>query len=128
IVRRMIVNFQEFDEWDDDDRLLALAAALLHDLGHGPFSHCFESIFETDHEAFTRWIILGDTDVHAVLRKVSEDFPLEVAQVIDRTHANKLVVSMISSQIDADRMDYLQRDSYYTGVSYGNFDMERILR
>ena len=41
---------------------------------------------------------------------------------------NKLVVSLISSQIDADRMDYLQRDAYFTGVSYGHFDMERILR
>lgn len=128
IVRRMVVNFKEFKEWNDDDRLLALAAALLHDLGHGPFSHCFETIFDTDHEEFTRKIILGNTEVNAVLKKVSIDFPLEVAKVIDKTHENKLVISMISSQIDADRMDYLQRDSYYTGVSYGNFDMERILR
>ncbi|MFC3419136.1 HD domain-containing protein [Salinicoccus hispanicus] len=128
IVRRMVVNFQEFKEWNNEDRLLALAAALLHDLGHGPFSHCFETIFDTDHEEFTRKIILGNTEVNAVLKKVSVDFPLEVAKVIDKTHENKLVVSMISSQIDADRMDYLQRDSYYTGVSYGNFDMERILR
>ncbi|TVT27038.1 HD domain-containing protein [Salinicoccus cyprini] len=128
IVRRMVVNFREFKEWDNENRLLALAAALLHDLGHGPFSHCFETIFDTDHEEFTRRIILGNTEVNAVLKKVSVDFPLEVAKVIDKTHENKLVISMISSQIDADRMDYLQRDSYYTGVSYGNFDMERILR
>ncbi|MBY8909225.1 HD domain-containing protein [Salinicoccus roseus] len=128
IVRRMVVNFQEFEEWNNDDRLLALAAALLHDLGHGPFSHCFETIFDTDHEEFTRKIILGNTEVNEVLKRVSVDFPLEVAKVIDKTHENKLVISMISSQIDADRMDYLQRDSYYTGVSYGNFDMERILR
>lgn len=128
IVRRMVVNFQEFEEWNNDDRLLALSAALLHDLGHGPFSHCFETIFDTDHEEFTRKIILGNTEVNEVLKKVSVDFPLEVAKVIDKTHENKLVISMISSQIDADRMDYLQRDSYYTGVSYGNFDMERILR
>lgn len=128
IVRRMVVNFQEFEEWNNDDRLLALAAALLHDLGHGPFSHCFETIFDTDHEEFTRKIILGNTEVNEVLKRVSVDFPLEVAKVIDKTHENRLVISMISSQIDADRMDYLQRDSYYTGVSYGNFDMERILR
>src|SRR5699024_5072406 len=48
--------------------------------------------------------------------------------VIAKTYTDKLVVSLISSQIDADRMDYLQRDAYYTGVSYGHFDMERILR
>lgn len=128
IVRRMTENFKEYKEWNEDDRLLALAAALLHDLGHGPFSHCFEEIFHTDHEEYTRRIILGDTGVNKVLKSVSPEFPREVAQVIDKTHGNKLVISMISSQIDADRMDYLQRDSYYTGVSYGNFDMERILR
>lgn len=63
-----------------------------------------------------------------MLRRVSDDFPKKVAEVIAKTYPNKLVVSLISSQIDADRMDYLLRDAYYTGVSYGNFDMERILR
>ncbi|HLR42908.1 MAG TPA: HD domain-containing protein, partial [Pseudogracilibacillus sp.] len=106
----------------------ALCAALLHDLGHGPFSHLFENVFETDHEQFTINIILGDTSVNKVLQRVGSDFPEKVASVIDQTYENKLVISMISSQIDADRMDYLLRDAYYTGVSYGHFDMERILR
>lgn len=128
IVRRMTERFKEYDEWDESNRLLALTAALLHDLGHGPFSHCFEKIFHTDHEAFTNKIILEDTNVNKILTKVSPDFPAEVASVINKTHENKLIISMISSQIDADRMDYLQRDSFYTGVSYGNFDMERVLR
>lgn len=128
IVRRMIDNFEEYPEWNKDDKLLALSAALLHDLGHGPFSHSFEDIFHTDHEEFTKKIILGSTEVNEVLSRVSANFPEQVAAVINKTHSNKLVISMISSQIDADRMDYLQRDSYYTGVSYGNFDMERILR
>ena len=97
-------------------------------MGHGPFSHSFEKIFNTDHEAFTQEIITGNTEVNEVLSRVSETFPQEVADVINKTHKNKLVISMISSQIDADRMDYLQRDAYFTGVSYGTFDMERILR
>ncbi|UNQ67791.1 HD domain-containing protein [Staphylococcus hominis] len=129
IVRRMIdESLVGREAWNSKDRPLALCAALLHDLGHGPFSHSFEKIFNTDHEAFTQEIITGNTEVNEVLSRVSETFPQEVADVINKTHKNKLVISMISSQIDADRMDYLQRDAYFTGVSYGTFDMERILR
>lgn len=129
IVRRMIdETFEGRDAWNNEDRPLALCAALLHDLGHGPFSHSFEKIFNTDHEAFTQEIITGNTEVNEVLSRVSATFPQQVADVINKTHDNKLVISMISSQIDADRMDYLQRDAYFTGVSYGAFDMERILR
>ncbi|MBT2736477.1 HD superfamily phosphohydrolase [Neobacillus sp. B4I6] len=129
IVRRIIDDvFAGRPEWNDDERLLTLCAALLHDLGHGPFSHSFEKVFDFDHEEFTRKIILGDTEVNKVLLKVGKDFPEKVAEVIAKTSEKKLVVSLISSQIDADRMDYLQRDAYFTGVSYGQFDMERILR
>lgn len=129
IVRRIIDDvFAGRPEWNDDDRLLTLCAALLHDLGHGPFSHSFEKVFDFDHEDFTQAIVLGNTEVNAILKKVSPDFPQQVAEVIAKTSAKKLVVSLISSQIDADRMDYLQRDAYFTGVSYGQFDMERILR
>ncbi|MGI8316565.1 HD domain-containing protein [Halobacillus mangrovi] len=128
IVRRIIENFKDRDNWDPEERLLCLCAALLHDLGHGPFSHSFEKVFKLDHEDFTQAILLGDTEVNAVLKKVAPDFAKDVADVINKTYKNKLVVSLISSQIDADRMDYLQRDAYFTGVSYGHFDMERILR
>ncbi|GGJ83049.1 hypothetical protein GCM10007063_01920 [Lentibacillus kapialis] len=128
IVRRIIGNFEDRDDWNDGERLLCLCAALLHDLGHGPFSHSFEKVFKLDHEHFTQQIILGDTHVHTILERVESGFSQKVADVIDKTYEDKLVVSLISSQIDADRMDYLQRDAYFTGVSYGHFDMERILR
>ncbi|TCT26343.1 hypothetical protein EDD68_10244 [Melghiribacillus thermohalophilus] len=128
IVRRIIENFRHRPFWNEEERLLCLTAALLHDLGHGPFSHSFEKVFGLDHEDFTRRIILGNTSVNQILQRVSPDFPKNVADVIHKTYPNKLVVSLISSQIDADRMDYLLRDAYYTGVSYGHFDMERILR
>ncbi|SIT70010.1 HD domain-containing protein [Edaphobacillus lindanitolerans] len=129
IVRRIIDDsFSGRPQWNDSERLVTLCAALLHDLGHGPFSHAFEKVFDLDHEYYTQQILLGDTEVNAVLRRVDEGFPRKVADVIGKTYPDKLVVSLISSQIDADRMDYLQRDAYFTGVSYGHFDMERILR
>ncbi len=128
IVRRIIKKMETRPEWNPEERLVCLCAALLHDLGHGPFSHSFEKVFSLDHEKFTKKIILGNTEVNQVLSKVSLDFPEKVASVINKTYHDKLVISLISSQIDADRMDYLLRDAFYTGVSYGNFDMERILR
>lgn len=114
--------------WDDNERPVALCAALLHDIGHGPYSHTFEHIFHTDHEQITRQIILSkETNINRILSRVSPDFPKKVASVIDHTYTNPQVVQMISSQIDADRMDYLQRDSYYTGTNYGKFDLDRVL-
>ncbi|MFS8652691.1 MAG: HD domain-containing protein, partial [Caldibacillus sp.] len=66
IVRRIIDDvFRSREEWhwEERDRLLTLCAALLHDLGHGPFSHSFEKVFHLDHEQYTQKIILGDTEV-----------------------------------------------------------------
>lgn len=128
IVRRIIHKIKDDPHWNDDETLVTLCAALLHDIGHGPFSHSFEKVFALDHERFTRRIILEDTEVNRVLREFDLSFPKKIAQIIDQTYEDQLVVSLISSQIDADRMDYLLRDAYYTGVSYGQFDMERILR
>lgn len=117
------------EEWDDSERLVTLCAALLHDVGHGPFSHTFEKIFDTDHEKLTTQIILDETsEINTILKRVSLSFPNEVASVITGQYPNPQVVQLISSQIDADRMDYLQRDAYFTGVTYGKFDLSRILR
>lgn len=127
ICDRFLRNYPE--EWDDSERLVTLCAALLHDVGHGPFSHTFEKIFDTDHEKLTTQIILDETsEINAILRRVSPSFPNEVASVITGQYPNPQVVQLISSQIDADRMDYLQRDAYFTGVTYGKFDLSRILR
>ena len=131
IARRVTGIFDaKFPEiWDTNEDLLTMVAALLHDVGHGAYSHTFEKLFDTDHEAITQEIITSpDTEVNAILRQVSPDFPEKVASVINHTYHNKQVVQLISSQIDCDRMDYLLRDSYYSGANYGQFDLTRILR
>ncbi|API71594.1 HD domain-containing protein [Leuconostoc suionicum] len=130
LARRITERFEQYysDIWNPKERLLTLVAALLHDIGHGAFSHTFEHLFHTDHEAMTREIITGDTEIHRVLAQVSTDFPNKVASVIAKTYENPQVVQLISSQIDVDRMDYLLRDAYFTGTKYGEFDIDRILR
>ena len=106
----------------------SLCAALLHDVGHGPFSHSIEEVFDTHHEEWTCRILLGNTEINRVLRDYDPSFPKHIAAVICKTYDKPIVVSLVSSQMDADRMDYLLRDAYFTGVNYGTFDLERILR
>ncbi|NDR76145.1 HD domain-containing protein [Lactobacillus sanfranciscensis] len=137
IVRRICNQFQRNYPtktpgdglWDDSERIVAECAGLLHDIGHGAYSHTFEHIFHTNHEQITQAIITNpETEVNQVLCKVGPNFPNRVASVINKTYDNQQVVQMISSQCDADRMDYLLRDSYFTGVQYGKFDLDRILQ
>jgi HD superfamily phosphohydrolase len=128
--RKIITQFERngYEDWPTEERLLCLCAALLHDLGHGPFSHSVEKAFGVNHEEWSCRMVLEDTEVNRVLSRVSLDFPQKVAEVIAKTYHKPIVVSLISSQMDADRMDYLLRDAYFTGVNYGAFDLERILR
>ena len=131
IARRITQSFEEHypHDWDKNESLLTMATALLHDIGHGAYSHTFERLFDTDHEEMTCAIITSpETEIHGILRQVAPDFPDKVANVIRHTYPNKQVVQLISSQIDVDRMDYLLRDSYFTGANYGEFDLARILR
>ncbi|AHV94967.1 HD domain-containing protein [Paenibacillus sabinae] len=130
ITRRIISQFERsgYKDWIPEERLLTLCAALLHDLGHGPFSHSIEEAFQMNHEDWTCRIILEDTGITEILQEVEEDFPQKVASVICKKYEHDIVVNLVSSPLDADRMDYLLRDAYYTGVNYGTIDIDRILR
>ncbi|CAH0121976.1 MULTISPECIES: HD domain-containing protein [unclassified Paenibacillus] len=130
ITRRIISQFERRDDadWPQEERMLALCAALLHDLGHGPFSHSIEEAFRMHHEDWTCRIIMEDSEINAVLSRIAPDFPERVAAVIRKTYEKPIVVNLVSSPLDADRMDYLLRDAHFTGVNYGTFDMDRILR
>ncbi|WP_455683441.1 HD domain-containing protein [Thomasclavelia sp.] len=128
IVRKMIFNSDVGEYINDYDKLTVMCAALLHDIGHGPFSHCFEGAFGLNHEEFTVKIIEGDSEVNHILESFEPGFSKKVSSIIEKKHPNKILIQMISSQLDADRMDYLLRDSYFTGTTYGHFDLYRILR
>ena len=129
IIRRMVNEVKGLDEFlSEVEKIQIMCAGLLHDLGHGPFSHFFESILTPNHEKLTAMIILGDSDIHRILVKYASDLPEQIVSILNHSHPNKVMSRMISSQLDADRMDYLLRDAYFTGTSYGTFDLERILR
>lgn len=100
------------------------AAALVHDVGHAPFSHMLERAFDTKthHEDRTIQLILSPSSrINSILNRHQID-PADVASIIRKDFPEKLAVDVVSSQLDADRMDYLLRDSYCTGVGYGEYD------
>lgn len=106
---------------------LILATALLHDIGHGPYSHVTEKILGYDHEDWSCKIICGDTEVNQVLKAFNPDFPTTIKSILKKGHKPKFLTDLVSSQLDCDRFDYLLRDSYLTGTAYGLFALHRIL-
>jgi len=113
----------------DSDHTAVRAAALLHDIGHGPFSHVVETILGFHHEDFTIAAVLSDeTEVGRMLSEFSAELPEKVAAIIRGTFRPMALAQLVSSQLDVDRMDYLLRDSLMTGVKYGVFDLEWIIR
>ncbi|MCC6876713.1 MAG: HD domain-containing protein [Sandaracinaceae bacterium] len=109
----------------------ALAAALLHDLGHGPFSHLFEEVLPSarHHERWTVEMLLDEgTEVHAALARMGGDMPSRVASLLEGTHPLPWLARTVSGTLDVDRCDYLLRDSHMTGVAYGIYDLEWLLR
>ncbi len=110
------------------EQALFLCSALLHDLGHGAYSHAFEDIFHTDHEHIGARLIVGNKALRAVLDKVDETFAQDVSGIILKEGKYPLIEQLISSQLDVDRLDYLERDAYFTGVSYGHIDLDRLMR
>ncbi|GAB4137599.1 MAG: HD domain-containing protein [Cyanobacteria bacterium J069] len=108
-------------------RAAVLCAALLHDVGHGPFSHTCEEIFGSHHEHWTQRILDESEPVRSRLDAYDPELLSQLKQIYQKTHPLPVVWQLVTSQLDCDRLDYLMRDSYFTGASYGRLDLDRIL-
>ncbi len=109
----------------------ALAAAFLHDAGHGPLSHLFEDAIPgtAHHEEWTEKIILDpSTGVHQVLVSIDPHMPERVAALVRGEHPLPYLARAVSGTLDVDRCDYLLRDAHSTGVRYGVFDLDWLFR
>ena len=111
-----------------EDRAAARAAALLHDVGHGPFSHAMEKVLGVHHEQITILAVTSpETALHQILKSYSSELPARVAAIVEGTFTPSALAQLVSSQLDVDRMDYLLRDSLMTGAKYGLYDLEWII-
>jgi len=130
-------------ELSENESMLLQVGALLHDIGHGPFSHTFESIYkhyvkEHDHMRLGQDIILGRINITEsenggkipeIIESYGYDFgPEDVAKLILGHSKEKYLGQMLHGDVDVDQIDYLIRDAHYTGVAHGIIDLERLLK
>jgi HD superfamily phosphohydrolase len=128
LMTRVLDRLSEKYSIDPGDRVAARAAALLHDVGHGSFSHVMEKVLNFHHERWTVQVILDEhTEIGELLRSHSSDLPVKVASIIEGKFQPSALAQLVSSQLDVDRMDYLLRDSLMTGAKYGIYDLEWII-
>ena len=124
IYERLIESKSSFCE----NKFVLYGAALLHDLGHGPLSHTSETIFDHNHEKWSQNLVKNYSPINSILKKYDKELPRQIGELFESKELfSKPLKTLISSEIDCDRLDYLLRDSYNTGTKYGLVDLERII-
>ena len=126
--RKILDQLSKSFRIDEGGLITCVVAALLHDLGHGPFSHVFERVSGIHHEELTRRVILDEeSGVHRILREHDRAMPERIVAFLECRPKRTFFCDIISSQLDADRFDYLLRDNLMTGARYGSYDLEWVI-
>lgn len=113
---------------DAEDEIVTVTAALLHDLGHGPFSHVFERVTGVHHERLGQRVVLDPaSEVHRILIQHDKLLPEKIVDLLRCRPKRSVFCDILSSQLDADRLDYLLRDNLHTGSGYGDYDLNWLL-
>ena len=124
IYKKLIERKASFSE----NKFVLYGAALLHDLGHGPLSHTSEAIFDHNHEKWSQNLVENYSPINLILKKYDNNLPEQIGRLFKSKQLfSEPLKTLISSEIDCDRLDYLLRDSYNTGTKYGLIDLERII-
>ena len=127
--RKVLKRLGEFFTIDAEQQELCLVAALLHDVGHGPFSHVFERVAGVSHEETGRRVIVDpDGELHRLLVAYDAQLPRRLVDMIECRPRRTFYNDVLASQLDADRFDYLLRDNLMTGSQYGAFDLGWLLQ
>jgi uncharacterized protein len=128
LARRALSHLERLDPQLAEHRPVLYAAALLHDVGHGPLSHSGEEMFGLRHETWSARLVRQHPDLRDRLDAAGPGMAESVAELLEHgRYRSRAIEALVSSQLDCDRLDYLLRDSYSTGTSYGRLDLERIL-
>ena len=128
VARKIFKKLVEIDPDIEKHKFIVYGAALLHDLGHGPLSHTSEEIFDHNHEQWSKTLINNYSPINSILKKFGNDIPQKITELFSSKNLiSHPMKTLISSEIDCDRLDYLLRDSYNTGTKYGLVDLERII-